>query len=226
MRELKDLAVIFDLDGTLVDSIGDLHAIAGALLTENGLAPLPIDTVRGFVGAGIPTLVDRCFAASGRSLDGRRRDNAVARFKDLYACAPARLTRAYDGVPSALKELNTLGIRMGVCTNKAEEISRAVLDAVGLSPFFEAVVGGDTLPVRKPDPAMLAHTASLLGCTPACSIFVGDSEIDAETAQRAGVPLILFAKGYRKEPVEALMHAAVFEEFAALPYLVKSLQHR
>lgn len=222
MATLADLAVVFDLDGTLVDSVGDLHAIAAKLLAEYALPALPLETVKGFVGAGIPPLVERAFAAAGRPLAGEALHAAVERYKTLYAAAPAVHTRPYPGVDEALGALGERGARLAVSTNKAEAISRSVLEAVGLAAHFVAVVGGDTLPVRKPDPEMLFHAARLLGVPVRRMIFVGDSEIDAATGSAAGVPLMLFTRGYRKTPVEALAHAAAFDDFRDLPGLVAS----
>jgi len=216
--------VVFDLDGTLVDSIGDLHAIAAAVLAEHGLRPLPLETVAGFVGAGIPALVERCFAAAGRPLDGPALRLAVTRYQALYAAAPAAFTRPYQGVAEAIATLQADGFALGVCTNKAEAISRAVLDAVGLGPHFGAVVGGDTLPVRKPDPAMLRAAAEALGVPLEAVIYVGDSETDAATAEAAGVPLLLFTRGYRKASVESLRPAAAFDSFCDLPHLARGLR--
>lgn len=213
-------AILFDLDGTLVDSVGDLHAIAVKLLSEHGLPPLPIDTVTGFVGAGIPPLVERVFAASGCPLSGHMLQGAIERYKVLYAAAPAEHTRCYPGVGNALAQLRAKGARLGVCTNKAEAISRSVLEAVGLASHFDVVVGGDTLAVRKPDPEVLRHAARLLGMTIERAIFVGDSEIDAAAASAASVPLLLFTRGYRKAAVEALVHASAFDDFRELPGLV------
>jgi len=209
-------AVIFDLDGTLVDSAPDLHAAACALLEELGAKPLSLAQVNGFVGAGVPKLVERCLAASGLPANGRPLKDAVARFKEIYGAAPARLTRRYDGVDETLGALTARGLLLGVCTNKPEGLTRQVLAGMALDRHIRVAVGGDTLKVMKPDPEMLTHTAQALGVGVDEVLFVGDSEIDAETAAAAGVRFALYSGGYRKRPLDSFEDCFVFHDFAAL----------
>lgn len=210
-------AVIFDLDGTLVDSAPDIHAAVNRWLLSEGETPLEFDTVRRFIGNGVPTLVARVMAALGRSGDGLQA-RWLDRFMADYATGASDLTRPYPGVIEALTFLQRRGYPLGICTNKPEEPARHVLQAFGMTGFFPVVVGGDSLPVRKPDPAPLRAVAEALGGGPV--IFVGDSEVDAETAAAAGVPFLLFTEGYRKTPVETISHAARFEHFDQLPALI------
>jgi len=209
-------AVIFDLDGTLVDSAPDLHAAALALLEERGAAPVTLLQVRGFVGNGIPRLVARCLEASGAPAKGQALAKAVARFTDHYGAAPAELTRAYDGVQAMLGALSARGRLLGVCTNKPEALTRAVLAGVALDRHLRAVVGGDTLKVMKPDPEPLRHTAHLLGVDIDEALYVGDSETDADTAVAAGMAFALYSGGYRKRPLALFEDCFVFHDFAAL----------
>lgn len=209
-------ALIFDLDGTLVDSAPDIADAANRMLAEAGVAPLELETIIGFVGAGLPKLVERVIAHVG--LDPGRHGALSARMQVLYAQAPAARARLYPGLPEALHALRAQGWRLGLCTNKPEAPARAILAAFGLTDLFEVVVGGDTLVVRKPDPAPLRHGFAALGA-PMARLYVGDSETDAETARRAGLPFLLFTEGYRKSPPEALPHAARFDDFARLPAL-------
>ena len=213
--------LVFDLDGTLVDSAPDICAVANAVLTEEGVAPLALDEARGFVGAGASVFVERMRAARG--LPEADHARLLARFLAGYEGAVEN-TRPYPGVADALAALAARGHPMGVCTNKPIGPARGVLAHFGLSHRFGAVVGGDSLPARKPDPAPLRATIEALGS--GAALFVGDSEIDAETAARAGLPFLLFTRGYRKAPVESLPHAAAFDDFAALPGLVDGLVAR
>lgn len=209
-------AVIFDLDGTLVDSAPDIHAGVAALLEEEGLPALPFATVRGFIGGGVPVLITRVIRATG--LPPERHAEFCARFIARYEEAPAGLTRPYDGVEAALDALSPLPL--GLCTNKPEGATRALLAHLGWERRFSVIVGGDSLPVRKPDPAPLHAAIRQIGGGPV--LFVGDSEVDAETAAAAGVPLLLFTQGYRSTPVADLPHRAAFDHWGEMPALVRS----
>lgn len=212
------LPVLFDLDGTLVDSVADIHAAVTRLLEGEGRPPLDRATVQSFVGNGLPKLVERVIGATG--LPMARHADLTARALEIYNHAPAALTRPYPGVPAALAALRDAGHPMGICTNKPEAPARHVLAALGLDGFFASIVGGDRLPVVKPDPAPLRLCAAEMGA--ARFVFVGDSEVDAATAQAAGVPFLLYSEGYRKGPVDSLPHAAAFAGFAELPALVRA----
>jgi phosphoglycolate phosphatase len=211
-------AVIFDLDGTLIDSVPDIHASANRAFAPLGQSFSRAE-VQGFVGRGAPNLISRLAQSRGLPGTGAAFDDLLARFLEIYEQSHG-LTALYPGVPTALDDLARTGARLGICTNKPIGPTRAVLAHFGLG-CFGAVVGGDSLPVKKPDPAPLLHVLDLLGGGPV--IFVGDSEVDAETAQAARVPFLLFTEGYRKAPVEAMPHRAAFADFAELPALVAGI---
>ena len=209
-------AAIFDLDGTLVDSAPDLLAAMNAVLRERGVAPLDLPTLRGFIGNGVPTLVSRSFAARGLPCAGAEHGAAVETFHAHYDADPAAYTTVYPGVRAVLDRLAGAGVTLGVCTNKYEAGARLVLTAMGLDGYFAATVGGDTLPVLKPDPAPLRLCAERLGMGVADIVFVGDSEVDAATAQAAGAVFALFTGGYRKTPAQDIPAAYRFDSFDAL----------
>ena len=209
-------AVVFDLDGTLVDSAPDLHAAANRVLEENGLDPLTLAEVRGFVGNGIPKLVERCLTARGKLAKGKLLSDATARFKELYGADPAALTRTYDGVEAMLGALSARGLLLGVCTNKPEGLSRQILSGLALDRHLRAVVGGDTTKVMKPDPEPLRHCLSLLGAGLEETLYVGDSETDADMAAAAGIGFALYSGGYRKRPLALFEDCFLFHDFAAL----------
>lgn len=213
-------AIIFDLDGTLVDSAPDIHAGIVALCVQEGVAPLSFEAVRGMIGGGVPVLIDRVARAAGLDLDPARQQARCDWFIDRYEHNPYGMTTAFDGVEAALDALAAAGHVLGLCTNKPTGPTLSLLHAFGWDGRFATVVCGDTLPVRKPDPAPLHHAVAALG-QPA--LFVGDSEVDAETAERAGVPLLLFTEGYRKTPADALTHAAAFDHWDQFPALVDRL---
>jgi len=207
--------IVFDLDGTLIDSAPDIHAIANLVLAQEGAAPITLQDTRRFVGNGAAVFVARMRAARG--LPDAAQTRLLSGFLTLYNKAVDR-THPYPGVALALQTLRKSGHRLGICTNKPLQPARSVLSHLGLSEFFEVVIGGDSLIVRKPDPAPLEAAFEVLGVGP--RIYVGDSEVDAETAARVAVPFFLFTKGYRKTPVDKLPHSAAFDEFDALPGLV------
>jgi phosphoglycolate phosphatase len=207
-------AVVFDLDGTLIDSAPDLHTAANRMLDDLRRPPLTLENVAGFVGNGVPSLVARCLAATG----GPAKDfeHAVSRFREHYTRAPAHLTRPYVGVEMMLRRLTEFGFALGVCTNKPYELAAAILEELGIMWFLSAVVGGDTLSKLKPDPAPLLLCLDRLGVDPMSTLYVGDSEIDAETAFRAKVPFALYSGGYLRGSVDAFNPLYVFDRFEDL----------
>lgn len=215
-------AIIFDLDGTLVDSVPDIHAAVNRMLDDHGDAPMEMTQVRSFIGNGVPALIGKVMAARGEDPnDAARHAAREGCFLKHYLAAPAELGAPFPGVVAALDALAAAGHRLGVCTNKPVEPTRAILRDLGLAGRLPVVIGGDSLPVRKPDPAPLLAAARALAMTPA--IYVGDSEVDAETAQRAGMPFLLFSGGYRKTPVAELPNDGVFDAFSEVPALVSTL---
>jgi phosphoglycolate phosphatase len=211
------MRVVFDLDGTLIDSLPDLASAANAVLTARGEPELPDSVVAGFVGMGEGVFVDRLIAAT--ALDLGERPAILADFLRHYKEMASR-TRLFDGVTDALANLRARGAALGLCTNKPGGPLDAVLAHLGWEESFDVVVAGDTLPLRKPDPAPLHHAFAALGGP---GIYVGDSEVDAATAQAAGVPFVLFTRGIRMTPVEAIPHDVAFEDFAALPEICERL---
>jgi phosphoglycolate phosphatase len=206
--------IIFDLDGTLIDSAGDLCVALNALLAEFGRAPLTLSAVRPMIGDGVGMLVDRGLAARpGAPVD---RDRAVARFLEIYRGAPAARTTLYPGVAETLGRLAQSGATLALCTNKPEAITRVVLGALGLDGFFSRIVGGDTLPWRKPDPRPLTTIVEACGATAEAVLFVGDSEVDAAAAAAAGIPFVLMTYGYHRSPVATIACRAALDHFADL----------
>ena len=209
------MKVIFDLDGTLVDSAVDIQAAVNGMLAGEGQPPMNRAQVVSFVGNGLPRLLERVMQARG--MDLARHLVLTKAVLAEYTDGP-KLTRCYPGVVAALGALQAAGHVLGLCTNKPERAARGVLDDLGLAGFFGSVVGGDRLLVNKPDPAPLQLCLQELGC--GAAVFVGDSEVDADTAVAAGMPFFLYTEGYRKGPVESLPHRAAFSDFADLPALI------
>lgn len=206
--------VVFDLDGTLIDSAPDIHAVANSLITPHG-AQISLFQTHAFIGNGVGVFITRMLEAV--DLPETLHDEILQKFKVAYLTA-VHHTRIYDGVEGALETLKTTDHALGICTNKLIDPCMAVLDHLDLTPYFETFWGGDSLAVHKPDPAPLRAAFADLGEGPC--IYVGDSEVDAQTAQGAGVPFLLFTKGYRKSAIEEIPHTAAFSDFADLPALV------
>jgi phosphoglycolate phosphatase len=177
---------VFDLDGTLVDSVDDLHASVNHALAAVGLPPRSRDEVRGFVGEGARVLLARAVAPRGDLLEP-----ALAAWRPHYAAHCLDRTVAYPGIPALLAGAGRV---LAVLTNKPGAMARRILDGLGLLPRFAAVVGGDEAP-RKPDPAGLLGIMARAGATPAETVFVGDSRHDVETARAAGVELVAVTWG-------------------------------
>ncbi|SEM73372.1 phosphoglycolate phosphatase [Loktanella fryxellensis] len=221
VHDARPGGIVFDLDGTLIDSAPDIHAAVNRMLAGIGAAPLDMPTVVSFIGHGLPHLVGLVRAHHG--IDAGEQPRMLAAMMTQYAAHPVALTRPYPGVVAALTRLQAAGHPLGLCTNKPVAATHAILDALDLSRFFAAVIGGDSLPVRKPDPAPL-HAA--FAALPAARlVYVGDSEVDAQTSHAAQVPFALFTRGYRKSPVADLAHVVAFDDFADLPAHVADLQH-
>lgn len=208
-------AVVFDLDGTLIDSVPDLHNAGQRMLTEFGVAPVTLDQTRSFIGNGVPILVERLMRAAGLETDPARHTACLAAFTRYYEAAPVENTTLYPGVFAALDDLEAAGWTLGVCTNKPEAPAVTILRAFGMLDRMKVVVGGDTLPVRKPDPAPLFHAFAAFPDGP--RLYVGDSEVDAGTAQAAGIRFALYTEGYRHTPVADIHHDHVFAHFNELP---------
>lgn len=204
-------AIVFDLDGTLIDSAPDLHAALNKVLTDEGAAAVSLQQTRSFIGHGIPHLVHAARLASG--IDPAREAAMTAAMFRHYMAAPARLSRPYPGAIACLETLQARGHPLGLCTNKAIAPTRMILEALGLARFFPVVIGGDSVAQKKPDPAPLHAAFAPLGPP---LLYVGDSEVDSETARAAGIPFALHTEGYRKADVRELPLAFAFSDFAEL----------
>lgn len=215
------LRLVFDLDGTLIDSAGSLAAAANALLEELCRAPLSPATVQGFVGHGVDRLVERVLVASGGVPDGGPVPQQM-RFRAIYEADPVSGVSVFTGASEALRRLAGAGHRLAVCTQKPAAPARRLLEALGFIPPVSGLTAGDSLDVLKPDPRLLTHAADQIGTGPV--VFIGDSEVDAETARNAGVPFVLHLRGYRHGPLSAIPRAGAFDRFEDLPGLLAHIE--
>src|ERR1700712_4133757 len=182
--------VVFDLDGTLVDTAPDLISALNFVLTREGLPAVPLHSARNLIGAGARRLIERGLELEGRLATFEEITGLTADFIDYYAAHIAEESRPFDGLESTLDDLSARGSRFAVCTNKLEWLSKLLLDQLGLSPRFSAICGADTFGVSKPDPVILQQTVARAGAQLSSAIMVGDAGPDIGGARRAGVPVI------------------------------------
>jgi len=203
-------AVLFDLDGTLVDSVADIAEALNELLVAEGRNPYPLAAIKRMVGEGVVRLMEKAF---------READGAVERaerFMEIYTPRSTRLTVPVEGAFAALDHFKGLGVPLAICTNKPDDAAREVLDGLGLLPYFREVIGGTSGLPRKPDPAILIEAARRLGAEPAQTLMVGDSLPDVAAARAAGMAVVVVDSGYGEIAAGELGADRTIETLAAL----------
>jgi phosphoglycolate phosphatase len=213
---LSGAAILFDLDGTLVDTAPDLAGTMNDILAKLALPPLPLATVRHQVGHGARALIAHGLKTHGREASAEEIDLMLRAFLDIYGARIANESRAFPGAQVTLDLLTARGARLGIVTNKPEDLTRLLLDALGLADRFGALIGRDTAARPKPhaDPILLA--AERLKAPIWRTLMIGDSETDVAAARAAGVPVILVRHGYSSVPVEELGADAIIDGFSEL----------
>ena len=214
---------VFDLDGTLAETAGDLVGTLNKLLKREGLSELPLSQARGLIGAGAKALIRRGFEAEGRTLSPEDHDRLFDDFIAYYDDHLADTSHLYEGVVPALDALEQAGYRLAVCTNKFEGQSVKLLKILGVADRFAAICGRDTFPQYKPDPRHLTETIAQAGGDPKRAVMVGDSRTDIDTAKAAGIPVVAVTFGYTDVHVSELAPDRVIEHFSELPEAVKAL---
>lgn len=215
--------VVFDLDGTLVDTAPDLIRTLNTVLTAEGVPAVPFDVARPMIGAGVRPLLERALAERGRHPGEAAMDALFTRYIGHYRDHIADRSRPYPGLEDALDRLAAAGIVLAVCTNKYEALSLRLLDALDLTSRFAAICGQDTFPMKKPDPAVLRLTIERAGGDVAHAVMVGDSETDVRVARAAGIPVIGVDFGYTRIPMTELLPDRLIGHFDALPGAVFDL---
>lgn len=215
--------VVFDLDGTLLDTGPDLLRALNRTLDGEGLAALQRADVAGLFGHGARAMIGEGFRRAGRPLDVATLPELVERFIGFYRAEIAVETCPYPGVTGALERLSRRGFGMAVCTNKRETLARAVLEGTGLAHLFAAVIGGDSLPEQKPHPRPLLEAIARAGGTPDAAVMVGDSETDIATARAAGVPVVAVEFGYGGRPAVEFGADVVISHYDELDRAIDAL---
>jgi phosphoglycolate phosphatase len=215
--------LVFDLDGTLVDTAPDLISALNYVLDREGLPPVPLHSARNMIGAGARKLIERGLELEGRAASVDDISRLTGDFIDYYAAHIADESRPFEGLETALDDLQAQGFRFAVCTNKLEWLSRRLLDQLGLSARFSAICGADTFGVSKPDPAILHQTVARAGGQLTSAIMVGDAGPDVGVARRAGIPVIGVEFGYTDVPIAELKPDRLIGHMRDLPAAVTSL---
>ena len=225
--DLTDATIVFDLDGTLVDTAPDLAAATNHALGLAGLAPIPVAQLHPFIGHGSKAMIDAGLRFHGQTIGESELTRLHDQFLVFYADNVAVASRPFEGILEVLDELAAAGARLAVCTNKVEHLSKALLRTLGLDWRFAEIAGRDTFDVFKPAPGHLIRTVEMAGGRADRAVMVGDSEVDIATAAAANIPSIAVTFGYTTRPVRELGPGAVIDHYREfMPALAKVLPKR
>jgi phosphoglycolate phosphatase len=216
-------SVIFDLDGTLVDTAPDLTAALNAVLIRAGRSTVPLDEVRHMVGRGARALIERAMAETGPPADAAAMDDMFRHFLEHYEANISATSRPFAGAEAVVGRLSARGHLVGVCTNKPEGLSLKLLSELKLRDLFPVVLGADSRPYRKPDPRHLWDTISALGGRKESAVMIGDSDTDVNTAHAANVPVIAVSFGYTETPARDLGADIVIDHFDELEAALRKI---
>lgn len=219
---MQNLTLVFDLDGTLVDTAPDLIAATNHVLEHVGLPRVDAQSLRPYIGHGARVMIERATAVA--NLSEAEHERLLERFLDYYGAHIAVDSRPFEGAVDALGRFKAAGAKLAVCTNKREGMSRLLLDTLDLSRFFAAVAGRDTLPNSKPHPGHLLGTIDLAGGDAARAIMIGDSNVDIATAKAARVPVIAVSFGYTDTPIRDFAPDAVIDHYRELEPAIAALR--
>lgn len=208
--------IVFDLDGTLVNTAPDLLEALNHVLTDAGLAPVSLETIAAMIGHGARAMIARGMTSQGVSPSEDELDRHFSSFLDFYSVNIATHSHPFEGAEAALDMLDELGALLAVCTNKTQHLSDRLLDELGLSSRFRAIVGADSVPIRKPDGGHVLNTVIAAGGDPARAIMVGDSRTDERAARNAGLPFVFVPFGYEEESPDQIGPDVVLNHYSEL----------
>jgi phosphoglycolate phosphatase len=215
--------IVFDLDGTLIDTAPDLIDTLNVVFTREGLPPVAYETARNLIGGGARAMIANGIAAEGRVLEPSKLEQMFDDFIAHYSAHVADRSRPFPGLLDALDALATGGHRFAVCTNKLERLSVLLLEKLELADRFEAICGQDTFGIQKPDPEILRRTIAAAGGAPRRAIMIGDSLTDIRTARAASIPVIAVDFGYSERPVSEYKPDRIISNFAQLPAAIAAI---
>lgn len=226
MTKLPFASVVFDLDGTLIDSVPDVAAALNRLMADEKRRALSVTEVQGLVGEGVRPLVFRAFALTGQAIEDEAVSDAVSRYLEYYAATPADHTIVFDGVRDVLDILSQQGFKLAICTNKPYQMTLLVLRTLKLEHYFQAVTGGDNVAHNKPDGRHILDTLALIDGKASEAVYVGDSATDVAAAKDAKLPMIAVSYGYARIDPSKLGADLLIEHFAHLPDAIRQLGGR
>ena len=212
--------IVFDLDGTLVDTAPDLIDTLNVVFAREGLPPLAYETARNLIGGGAKAMIAHGIEAEGRVVAPAKLERMFADFIVHYTAHVADLSQPFPGLIGALDALAARGCQFAVCTNKLEHLSILLLEKLKLADRFAAIVGQDTFNIQKPDPEILRRTIAAAGGNPQRAVMIGDSATDIRTARAASIPVIAVDFGYSERPVAEFGPDRIISHFAQLPAAV------
>lgn len=216
--------IVFDLDGTLIDTAPDLIATLNVVLTKEGLPPVPYDQARTLIGGGAKVMLARGLAAEGRDTSPAQLDKLFVDFINYYSAHIADHSQPFPGLEQTLDRLSGDGFKLAVCTNKLEGLSRKLLAALDLTSRFAFICGQDTFGAPKPNPETLRKTIAAASGDMSAAFMVGDSETDVAVARAAGVPIIAVDFGYTPRPIAEFRPDRVISHFSELPAAIAAMQ--
>ncbi len=218
------LTVVFDLDGTLVDTAPDLIETLNVVFARDGLPPVEYAAARDMIGGGARRMIEMALKLEGRTLAAGVVDRMFADFIEHYAAHIADRSKPFPGLDAALDHLAARGCRFAICTNKLEGLSRLLLEALGLTSRFVAICGQDTFGIQKPDPEILRRTIRAAGGEMQRAVMVGDSGTDIATARNAGIPVVAVDFGYSETPIGEFRPDRLISHFDQLADTVCALK--
>lgn len=217
-------AVLFDLDGTLIDSVPDIAGAVNELLATEDYSPVSVPEVRTMIGNGVRKLVERAFAARGVTLEGDGLSAMTDRMMGIYGKHLTGETEMMPGAKMLVTAYARAGVKIGVVTNKPEAFSRTIIEHFGLADSVHVIVGGDTGPARKPAPDMLLHALELIGVGRHRALMIGDSPADIGAAKAAPMPSIAVRGGYTPVPADELGADVVIDSLEQVPQAIERLK--
>lgn len=220
---LKGWTIVFDLDGTLVESAPDLLNALNHSIAPLGLAPIALKDIRTMIGQGAKAMIRAALNSHDYAFDEDLVEQLWISFLDHYRANIAVDSHAFEGVEEALDTLSARGATLSVCTNKTQRLSEQLLDELGLSQKFAAIIGADSVPAKKPDAGHLLTAIERAGGDPACAVLVGDSQTDEKAARNAGLPFIFTPLGYETATVEEIEAVAILRHYSTLSDLISAV---